>query len=248
MIIQNVPKNCSYKNIGFFFIVAVVLSYVSYLSSTSGDVLNFFNNNAQISDIVMAKILPFLFFATCIVLTVRQIKRREEIKQPQNIKEVKIEKSGIEFIFYDASKNFTITEDELLGLEIVMNIFERRKSNTRYHSRHSNLFSSRYKKETVIDEIALIFTLADEQKFEVINAPLIPMDVIYKIFENFNNIHKIQYSFNGKGNTKKIEEDIEYFYQNKTRRLLVDELGQLMLPAVIIVVIIFVVAITIFGS
>lgn len=248
MIIQNVPKNCSYKNIGFFFIVAVVLSYVSYLSSTSGDVLNFFNNNAQISDIVMAKILPFLFFATCIVLTVRQIKRREEIKQPQNIKEVKIEKSGIEFIFYDASKNFTITEDELLGLEIVMNIFERRKSNTRYHSRHSNLFSSRYKKETVIDEIALIFTLSDEQKFEVINAPLIPMDVIYKIFENFNNIHKIQYSFNGNGNTKKIEEDIEYFYQNKTRRLLVDELGQLMLPAVIIVVIIFVVAITIFGS
>lgn len=248
MIIQNVPKNCSYKNIGFFFIVAVVLSYVSYLSSTSGDVLNFFNNNAQISDIVMAKILPFLFFATCIVLTVRQIKRREEIKQPQNIKEVKIEKSGIEFIFYDASKNFTITEDELLGLEIVMNIFERRKSNTRYHSRHSNLFSSRYTKETVIDEIALIFTLADEQKFEVINAPSVPMDTIYQVFENFNNIHKIQYSFNGKGNTKKIEEDIEYFYQNKTRRLLVDELGQLMLPAVIIVVIIFVVAITIFGS
>lgn len=248
MIIQNVPKNCSYKNIGFFFIVAVVLSYVSYLSSTSGDVLNFFNNNAQISDIVMAKILPFLFFATCIVLTVRQIKRREEIKQPQNIKEVKIEKSGIEFIFYDASKNFTITEDELLGLEIVMNIFERRKSNTRYHSRHSNLFSSRYTKETVIDEIALIFTLADEQKFEVINAPSVPMDTIYQVFENFNNIHKIQYSFNGNGNTKKIEEDIEYFYQNKTRRLLVDELGQLMLPAVIIVVIIFVVAITIFGS
>lgn len=248
MIIQNVPKNCSYKNIGFFFIVAVVLSYVSYLSSTSGDVLNFFNNNAQISDIVMAKILPFLFFATCIVLTVRQIKRREEIKQPQNIKEVKIEKSGIEFIFYDTSKNFTITEDELLGLEIVMNIFERRKSNTRYHSRHSNLFSSRYTKETVIDEIALIFTLADEQKFEVINAPSVPMDTIYQVFENFNNIHKIQYSFNGNGNTKKIEEDIEYFYQNKTRRLLVDELGQLMLPAVIIVVIIFVVAITIFGS
>lgn len=248
MIIQNVPKNCSYKNIGFFFIVAVVLSYVSYLSSTSGDVLIFFNNNAQISDIVMAKILPFLFFATCIVLTVRQIKRREEIKQPQNIKEVKIEKSGIEFIFYDASKNFTITEDELLGLEIVMNIFERRKSNTRYHSRHSNLFSSRYTKETVIDEIALIFTLADEQKFEVINAPSVPMDTIYQVFENFNNIHKIQYSFNGNGNTKKIEEDIEYFYQNKTRRLLVDELGQLMLPAVIIVVIIFVVAITIFGS
>lgn len=248
MIIQNVPKNCSYKNIGFFFIVAVVLSYVSYLSSTSGDVLNFFNNNAQISDIVMAKILPFLFFATCIVLTVRQIKRREEIKQPQNIKEVKIEKSGIEFIFYDASKNFTITEDEILGLEIVMNIFERRKSNTRYHSRHSNLFSSRYTKETVIDEIALIFTLADEQKFEVINAPSVPMDTIYQVFENFNNIHKIQYSFNGNGNTKKIEEDIEYFYQNKTRRLLVDELGQLMLPAVIIVVIIFVVAITIFGS
>lgn len=248
MIIQNVPKNCSYKNIGFFFIVAVVLSYVSYLSSTSGDVLNFFNNNAQISDIVMAKILPFLFFATCIVLTVRQIKRREEIKQPQNIKEVKIEKSGIEFIFYDASKNFTITEDELLGLEIVMNIFERRKSNTRYHSRHSNLFSSRYTKETVIDEIALIFTLADEQKFELLNAPSVPMDTIYQVFENFNNIHKIQYSFNGNGNTKKIEEDIEYFYQNKTRRLLVDELGQLMLPAVIIVVIIFVVAITIFGS
>ena len=59
MIIQNVPKSCSYKNIGFFFIAAVVLSYVSYFSSTSGDVLNFFNNNAQISDIVMANILPF---------------------------------------------------------------------------------------------------------------------------------------------------------------------------------------------
>ena len=235
MIIQNVPKNCSYKNIGFFFIVAVVLSYVSYLSSTSGDVLNFFNNNAQISDIVMAKILPFLFFATCIVLTVRQIKRREEIKQPQNIKEVKIEKSGIEFIFYDASKNFTITEDELLGLEIVMNIFERRKSNTRYHSRHSNLFSSRYTKETVIDEIALIFTLADEQKFEVINAPSVPMDTIYQVFENFNNIHKIQYSFNGKGNTKKIEEDIEYFYQNKTRRLLINELKNILTPILTVV-------------
>lgn len=235
MIIQNVPKSCSYKNIGFFLILAVFMSYISYASSTSGDVLNFFNNNAQISDIVMAKILPFLFFATCIVLTVRQIKRREEIKQPQNIKEVKIEKSGIEFIFYDASKNFTITEDELLGLEIVMNIFERRKSKTRYHSRHSNLFSSRYKKETVIDEIALIFTLADEQKFEVINAPLIPMDVIYKIFENFNNIHKIQYSFNGKGNTKKIEEDIEYFYQNKTRRLLINELKNILIPILTVV-------------
>ena len=116
-----------------------------------------------------------------------------------------------------------------------MNIFERRKSKARYHSRHSNLFSSRYTKETVIDEIALIFTLADEQKFEVINAPLIPMDVIYKIFENFNNIHKIQYSFNGKGNTKKIEEDIEYFYQNKTRRLLINELKNILISILTVV-------------
>lgn len=235
MIIQNVPKSCSYKNIGFFLILAVFMSYISYASSTSGDVLNFFNNNAQISDIVMAKILPFLFFATCIVLTVRQIKRREEIKQPQNIKEVKIEKSGIEFRFYDPFKNFSITEDKLMGLEIVMNIFERRKSNTRYHSRHSNLFSSRYTKETVIDEIALIFTLADNQKFEIVNAPSVPMDTIYQIFENFNNIHKIQYSFNGKGDTKKIEEDIEYFYENRNRRLLINELREKLLPVATII-------------
>lgn len=247
MIIQNIPKNCSYKNISFLLIAAVVISYISYASSTSGEVLNFFNNNAQIADIVMAKIIPFLAFATFIVLMVAQIKKREEIKRPQNIKEVIIKKSGIEFGYYDSSKNFSITEDKLMGLEIVMNIHERERSSRRYNECHSGLFSSNYGKETVIDEIALIFTLSDNQKFELVNAPSCPMDTIYQIFENFNNIHKIQYSFNGKGSTKEIEEDIEYFYENRTRRLLVNELGNLMVPIVAAVVAIFTIAMLFFG-
>lgn len=235
MIIQNVPKSCSYKNIGFFLILAVGMSYISYASSTSGDVLNFFKNNAQMANLVMAEILPVLFFVLLIIYTVNLVQKRKSLKMPQNIKEVKIEKSGIEFRFYDPFKNFSITEDKLMGLEIVMNIFERRKENRRYHKSHSALFSSRYTKETVIDEIALIFTLADNQKFEIVNAPSVPMDVIYQIFENFNNIHKIQYSFNGKGNTKKIEEDIEYFYENRNRRLLINELREKLLPVATII-------------
>lgn len=61
------------------------------------------------------------------------------------------------------------------------------------------------------------------------------MDVIYQIFENFNNIHKIQYSFNGKGDTKKIKEDIEYFYENRNRRLLINELREKLLPVATII-------------
>lgn len=232
MKLQNVPKNCSYKNINFYFVTAVVASCISYLSRTNDKIVHFFNNG-QTAELVMAKILPALFFALLVIYIFNLIKKRQTLKQPNNIKEVKIEKSGIEFNFYDPSKNFSITEDKLLGLEMIIKVCERLTEND--NQNHLDPFSSKYKKETEIDEIKFIFTLSDEQKFELLNAPLIPMDVIYKIFENFNNIHKIQYSFNGKGKTKKIEEDIEYFYQNKTRRLLINELKNILIPILTIV-------------
>lgn len=106
MIIQNVPKNCSYKNIGFFLILAVFMSYISYASSTSSDVLNFFNNNAQISDIVMAKILPVLFFVLLIIYIINLVQKRQSLKMPQNIKEVKIEKAELNLDFTTLLKTF----------------------------------------------------------------------------------------------------------------------------------------------
>lgn len=247
MKIQNIPKKCSYKNILFWSIIAIIVTYISHSLAHSQEIVVLFRYDAQLAETFMAKILPISVFAFLIIYAFCVFDKRQALKKTENIKSVVIEKSGISFNHYDVTKNFSITEDELIDLEIIMNIFERIRRITRSR-RSSFLFPDPNNKETIIDEIELVFTLSDGQEFKIINSPQVPLDFIYQIFENFNDISKIKHSYNGKGNTKIIEKDINYFIENGTRRLLIDELGYLITPFAIAIIFIVFILVNHFGS
>lgn len=244
MLINNVPKKYSYQNILSGFIVTLLLADLCIAGHAQADVLNFFNNNAELSKLVMAVCIPAVLFVIFIIFSILIIKKRNDMKKPNNIKAIQLENNEICFKFYDPSNDFCKETSEIENLEMIINTKVQRKRRGNKPS-----YSRRYGyKVTVINEITLIFTLPDGRIYEITNGPLSPMDFVYKILENFKTADKIKYTYTGYGDTKEIEEDIKQFCQNGTRRMLVNEaLPPLAFAAVLIFLVIWFLYINFFG-
>ena len=74
MLINNVPKKYSYQNILFGFIITLLLTDLCIAGHAQADVLNFFNNNAELSKLVMAVCIPAVLFVIFIIFSILIIK------------------------------------------------------------------------------------------------------------------------------------------------------------------------------